>query len=144
MMVAAGCPPRNSATAEVLVTEPITIMKMAGGTSMPIARPARDQRGRVLGAVAGALERRPSVVEPSAETSAIFEPQMSEKKYDDDDHRHAEPAAQPADHRAREVDQRVRNAAALHQPSGEDEGRDGEQDPALRATDALEAIICSG
>ena len=41
MMVAAGTKPaRNSATAEVLVTWAITIMKMAGGTSMPIAVPA--------------------------------------------------------------------------------------------------------
>ena len=31
---------RNSATADVLVTCAITIMKMAGGTSMPIAVPA--------------------------------------------------------------------------------------------------------
>ena len=41
MMVAAGTKPaRNSATAEVLVTWAITIMKIAGGTSMPIAVPA--------------------------------------------------------------------------------------------------------
>ena len=41
MMVAAGTKPaRNSATAEVLVTCAITIMKMAGGTSMPMAVPA--------------------------------------------------------------------------------------------------------
>ena len=41
MMVAAGMKPaRNSATAEVLVTWAITIMKMAGGTSMPMAVPA--------------------------------------------------------------------------------------------------------
>jgi hypothetical protein len=41
MMVAAGMnPPRNSATAEVLVTWAITIMKMAGGTSIPMAVPA--------------------------------------------------------------------------------------------------------
>ena len=41
MMVAAGTKPaRNSATAEVLVTCAITIMKMAGGTDVPIAVPA--------------------------------------------------------------------------------------------------------
>ena len=40
-LIAAGTKPaRNSATAEVLVTWAITIMKMAGGTSMPIAVPA--------------------------------------------------------------------------------------------------------
>ena len=37
---AAGMKPaRNSATTEVLVTSPITIMKIAGGTSMPMAVP---------------------------------------------------------------------------------------------------------
>ncbi len=39
-ITAAGIKPaRNSATTETLVTSPITIMKMAGGTSMPIAVP---------------------------------------------------------------------------------------------------------
>ena len=39
-ITAAGMnPARNSATTEVLVTSPITIMKIAGGTSMPIAVP---------------------------------------------------------------------------------------------------------
>ncbi len=32
-------PARNSATTEVLVTSPITIIKIAGGTSIPIAVP---------------------------------------------------------------------------------------------------------
>ena len=40
-MTKAGTKPaRNSVTAEVLVTCAITIMKMAGGTSMPMAVPA--------------------------------------------------------------------------------------------------------
>ncbi len=40
-IVAAGMKPaRNSATTETLVTSPITIMKIAGGTSMPMAVPA--------------------------------------------------------------------------------------------------------
>ena len=40
-MTAAGMKPaRNSATADLLVTAAITIMKIAGGTSMPIAVPA--------------------------------------------------------------------------------------------------------
>src|SRR5215510_11097518 len=80
MMVAAGMkPPRNSATAEVFVTWAITIMKMAGGTSMPIAVPAAisdAESWRLYPAfVSGGIK-----VEPRAETSAIFEPQMSEKK----------------------------------------------------------------
>ena len=60
---------------------------------------------------------------------------MSEKKYDDDDHRHAEPAAQPADQGSRQIDQRVRHAAALHERAGENEGRDRQQHPVLRAGD---------
>jgi len=81
MMTMAGTKPAtNSATAEVLVTCAITIMKIAGGTSMPIAVPA---------AISDAESRRsyPALLnggisaEPSAETSAIFDPQMSEKKY---------------------------------------------------------------
>ena len=41
MMTTAGMKPAtNSATADVLVTCAITIMKIAGGTSMPIAVPA--------------------------------------------------------------------------------------------------------
>jgi hypothetical protein len=41
MITIAGMnPATNSATAEVLVTCAITIMKIAGGTSMPIAVPA--------------------------------------------------------------------------------------------------------
>jgi len=41
-------------------------------------------------------------------------------------------AATPAiDRAAGEVDQRVAHAAAFHQAAGEDEGRDGEQHPAL-------------
>ena len=40
MTMAGTNPATNSATAEVLVTWAITIMKIAGGTSMPIAVPA--------------------------------------------------------------------------------------------------------
>src|SRR3954469_23888813 len=81
MITMAGTKPAtNSATAEVLVTCAITIMKIAGGTSMPIAVPAalsdaesrRSQPALVSGGISA---------EPSAETSAIFDPQISEKKY---------------------------------------------------------------
>ena len=41
MMTKAGMnPARNSVTADVLVTWAMTIMKIAGGTSMPMAVPA--------------------------------------------------------------------------------------------------------
>src|SRR3954451_1046733 len=81
MMTTAGTKPAtNSATAEVLVTCAITIMKIAGGTSMPIAVPAaiREAESRLSypALVSGGIS-----AEPSAETSAIFDPQMSEKKY---------------------------------------------------------------
>ena len=49
MMTKAGTKPaRNRVTAEVLVTCAITIMKIAGGTSIPIAVPAaiRDAESR--------------------------------------------------------------------------------------------------
>src|ERR1051325_391572 len=81
MMTSAGTKPAtNSATADVLVTCAITIMKIAGGTSMPIAVPEaineaesrRSYPARVSGGISD---------EPSAETSAIFDPQISEKKY---------------------------------------------------------------
>src|SRR3954468_20922405 len=80
MTMAGTNPATNNATADVLVTCAITIMKIAGGTSMPMAVPA---------AISEALSRRsyPALVsggiseEPSAETSAIFDPQISEKKY---------------------------------------------------------------
>src|ERR1700675_4397259 len=81
MMTTAGMKPAtNSATAEVLVTCAITIMKIAGGTSMRIAVPAAisedESRPWEPGLVSGGIS-----AEPSAETSAIFDPQMSEKKY---------------------------------------------------------------
>src|SRR3954447_10043597 len=81
MITSAGMKPAtNSATADVLVTCASTIIKMAGGTSMPIAGPAAvredewrpAQPARANGGISE---------EPSAETSAIFDPQMSEKKY---------------------------------------------------------------
>jgi hypothetical protein len=80
MITRAGTKPAtNSATAEVLVTCASTIMKIAGGTSMPMAVPD---------AISDAESRRsyPALLsgdiseEPSADTSAIFDPHMSEKK----------------------------------------------------------------
>ena len=71
--------------------------------------------------------------EPSAETSAIFDPQMSEKKYATTITDMPSPPLHPADQRARQLDQRVAHAAALHQVAGEHEGGDREQHPALRA-----------
>src|SRR5947209_12532226 len=81
MITTAGMKPAtNSATADVLVTCAITIMKIAGGTSMPIAVPAAisdaESRRSYPARVNGGIN-----AEPSAETSAIFDPQMSEKKY---------------------------------------------------------------
>src|SRR3954469_23712927 len=81
MITTAGTKPAtNSATADVLVTCAITIMKIAGGTSMPIAVPAAisdaESRRSYPALVSGGIN-----AEPSAETSAIFDPQISEKKY---------------------------------------------------------------
>src|ERR1700722_2805699 len=81
MMTMAGTKPAtNSVTAEVLVTCASTIMKIAGGTSMPIAVPAAiseaESRGSYPARVKGGIS-----AEPSAGTSAILEPQISEKKY---------------------------------------------------------------
>ena len=81
-IVAAGMKPaRNKATADWLVTALITIMKIAGGTSIPIAVPAAISD-------APSSARYPAFfsdgisAEPRADTSAIFDPQMSLKKYD--------------------------------------------------------------
>src|SRR3954462_2904394 len=81
MITKAGTKPAtNSATADVLVTCAITIMKIAGGTSIPIAVPAAiseaESRRSYPARVKGGISE-----EPSAETSAIFDPQISEKKY---------------------------------------------------------------
>src|SRR4051794_39025202 len=74
-------PARNKVTADWLVTAAITIMKIAGGTSIPIAVPDAISDA----ASSGRYPARRSdgiSAEPSADTSAIFDPQMSEKKYD--------------------------------------------------------------
>src|SRR3954462_5315985 len=81
MITKAGTKPAtNSATADVLVTCAITIMKIAGGTSMPIAVPAAisdaESRRSYPALVSGGIN-----ADPSADTSAIFDTQMSEKKY---------------------------------------------------------------
>src|SRR5882672_3823885 len=89
-ITAAGTKPaRNSATTETLVTSPITIMKIAGGTSMPIAVPA---------AISGAPQRRHQGRAERRDLSHLRAADVGEE-IRDDDHRHAEPAAQPANQR---------------------------------------------
>src|SRR5215813_9167557 len=53
----------------------------------------------------------------------------------DDDHRHPETAAHPANYGARKLDKRMAHTAALHQVSCKNEGGDGQQHPTLRAGD---------
>ncbi len=96
MMVAAGMkPPRNSATAEVLVTWAITIMKMAGGTSMPDGRAGGDQRGRVLALVARLGERRHQGRAQRGDLGHLRAADVGEE-VGDHDHRHAEPRLRPS------------------------------------------------
>ena len=133
MITSAGMKPAtNSATADVLVTCAITIMKIAGGTSMPIAVPAAISEARVAPVVAGLGERRHQRGAERGDLGHLRSADVGEE-IRHHDHRHAEPALDPADQRARKLDQRVAHAAALHQVAGEHEGGDREQHPALRA-----------
>ena len=116
MMTAAGMKPaRNSATAEVLVTcgdhdhedrrRHQHAHRGAGG----------DQRGGVLGAVAGPAQRRHQRRAERRDLGHLRAADVGEE-IRHHDHRHAEPAAQPADQRARQLDQRV--ASCRSAPSG--------------------------
>src|SRR5258708_37916375 len=58
-----------------------------------------------------------------------------EEEIGDDDHRHAEPAAQPADERTRQIDERIGHAAPFHDRAGKNEAWDCQQDPILRCAD---------
>jgi len=73
-------PPTNSAATDTLAMAPITIIRMHGGTRMPIAEAAATTltacSGRYPARVMGGI-----IVEPMAETSAIVEPEMPEKMY---------------------------------------------------------------
>jgi len=84
--------------------------------------------------IAGAAQRRHQGA-PQRRPLAHLRPADVGKEIGDDDHRHAEPAAQPADERARQVDERIRHAAAFHHGAGEDEARDRQEDPVLRCAD---------
>ena len=135
MMTIAGMKPAtNSATAEVLVTCAITIMKIAGGTSMPIAVPAAIREARIAAVVTGVGQRRHQRGAERGDLGHFRSADIGEE-IRHHDHRHAEPALDPADQRARQLDQRVAHAAALHQIAREHEGRDCEQHPALRPGD---------
>src|SRR2546425_807539 len=72
--------PRKMATTDVSMIGPRTIMKMAGGTRMPmaVAEATSDAAcsGRYPARSIGGVS-----IEPMAETSAIVEPEMPEKKY---------------------------------------------------------------
>jgi hypothetical protein len=68
-------------------------------------------------------------IEPMAETSAIVDPEIPEKKYS------ARTTDIPRPPRARQAHERVRHPAALHEVARKDEGGDREQHPALRARD---------
>src|SRR5712664_1254668 len=93
-------PATNSAATDTLAIEPSTIIRMHGGTRMPIAEAGDVGEGR-------ARHAREDVLR--------------------DHHRHGEPAADPAHQRLREAHQADGDAAGLHQHAGEDEKRDREQ-----------------
>ena len=80
-VTAAGMnPPRKIATTDVSMIWPRTIMKIAGGTRMPmaVAEATSDAAcsGRYPARSIGGVS-----IEPMAETSAIVEPEIPEKKY---------------------------------------------------------------
>ena len=88
-------------------------------------------------------------MEPMADTSAMVEPEMPEKKYSASTTDMPSPPAHPAHQSAGEVDERVGHPAALHELPGEDERRDGQEHPALGArhqgsTAASAARSCRG
>src|SRR6266498_4624633 len=73
-------PPTSSAATDTLAIEPITIMRMHGGTRIPMAEAAATtltaSSGRYPARVIGGI-----MVAAIAETSAIVEPEMPEKMY---------------------------------------------------------------
>ena len=80
-VTAAGMkPPRKMATTDVSMIWPRTIMKMAGGTRMPMAVAEATSEaacsGRYPARSIGGVS-----IDPMAETSAMVEPEMPEKKY---------------------------------------------------------------
>src|SRR3990170_4186003 len=80
-VTAAGMkPPRKIPTTEVSVIWASTIMKMAGGTRMPIAV-ADATRDTACSGLYPARSIGGVIMEPMAETAAMVEPEMPEKKY---------------------------------------------------------------
>ena len=80
----------------------ITIMKIAGGTSMPIAVPAAISEAESRAVVAGLGERRHQGRAERGDLGHLRSADVGEE-IGDHDHRHAEPALDPADQRAREA-----------------------------------------
>src|SRR5512137_3009973 len=73
-------PPANNAATDTLAMAPMMIIKMHGGTRMPIA----DADATTLTASSGlypAFVKGGIIVAPMAETSAMVEPEMPEKMY---------------------------------------------------------------
>ncbi len=73
-------PAANSAATETFATEPMTIMRMHGGTRMPMAE-AADTTATACSGRYPARSMGGIMVEPMAETSATVEPEIPEKMY---------------------------------------------------------------
>ena len=73
-------PARNRADTEALAIEAITIMRMQGGTSIPIAD-AADTIATACSDLKPARRIGGIIVEPMADTSAMVEPDNPEKMY---------------------------------------------------------------
>ena len=97
------------------MTWAITIMKIAGGTSMPIAVPAAISEAESRAVVAGLGERRHQRRAERRDLGHLRAADVGEE-IGDHDHRHAEPALDPADQRAREA--RPARGSCRSAPSG--------------------------
>jgi hypothetical protein len=114
-------PAANSAATDSPAIEPITIIRMHGGTRMPIAE-GRHDRHRLLAAVAGADHRRDGGRCHGRDIGHRGSGYAGEDVFGHD-HRHAQTATDPANQRDRQVDQPPRDAAGFHQGAGQDEQR---------------------
>src|SRR5262249_36511085 len=73
-------PAANRAATDTLATEAMTIIRMHGGTRMPMAE-AAETTATACSLLEPALSWGGIIVEPMAETSATVEPEMPEKMY---------------------------------------------------------------
>ena len=123
----------NSPPIEMLATKPRMMRLMQGGMVSAITAEAREQRHRAARPFCPDLRAAGISTEPTAATSAIFEPEMPENSTMDITMTTFSPPRMCADQPLQQRDQAHRHAVGLHQVADQDEERDGQQDEIVDA-----------